>query len=85
MLEVLASYVVGLIGATIRDWLADMRRERDLRKLGAAEAALETSRTIQEIADAQHRNDLVDRRDVDAVARRLRRRLDAERERRGSG
>lgn len=75
----LASFVIGLLASIIKGVVSDWRRDKALESKGAADAALETSRRIQERADAQHTNDMADRGGATDVARRLRERLRAER------
>lgn len=77
MLEILIAFLSGFFGPLLRDLVADMRRDQALEDKGAADAALDTARTIQEMADAQRENDARGRGGADDVARRLRDRLSA--------
>ncbi|MCO5730063.1 hypothetical protein [Rhizobium sp. SSA_523] len=75
MVSALLSFVSGLVVSFLKEALADWRRDRDLKKAWATEAALETQRKIQEGADVQHQNDMADRGTAADVAGRLRQRL----------
>lgn len=75
MLSALLSFLSGLAAKVLRDLVADWRRDQALKDAGAAEAALDTLRSIQEIADAQHENDMRVRGGAPGVADRLRKRL----------
>jgi hypothetical protein len=77
MIEILIAFLSGFFGPLLRDLVADMRRDQALEDKGAADAALDTARTIQEMADAQRKIEARDRGDAGDVAHRLRDRLSA--------
>ncbi|MEW5422636.1 hypothetical protein [Amorphus sp. 3PC139-8] len=75
LLEALSAFLTGFLAPLIRGLISDWRAAQALREAGAADAARETSHTIQEIADAQRANDARDRGGAGDVARRLRERI----------
>ncbi|RRY09896.1 hypothetical protein EGJ58_10495 [Brucella anthropi] len=75
MLETLLSALAVMLVSLIRDLIKDWRYERSLKDLGRAEAIGEISKQLQDKADEQHENDMVDRGGASDVARRLRDRI----------
>lgn len=69
------SFFAGLLVDFLKGIFSDWRRDQDLKKAGADEAAIETQKHIQEKADAQSENDMRDRGDSSDVARRVRERI----------
>jgi len=57
-----------MLVSLIRDLIKDWRYERSLKDLGRAEAIGEISKQLQDKADEQHENDMVDRGGASDVA-----------------
>lgn len=79
MLKALLSTFFAALFGFARDYLGDLRRDKSLKEQGAAEAALETDKKIEERADEQRKNDNLARGGASDVARRLRDRINARR------
>ncbi|EUB97322.1 hypothetical protein PMI07_000898 [Rhizobium sp. CF080] len=72
MVSTILSFLSTFLVTLLTEWLADRRRDAEMKKAGSVEAASETQKQIAEAENVQHQNDLVERGGAADVAGRLR-------------